>query len=182
MYFNVSQLMREPSGSSRTLEVDERLAPIDGGEAQRLEGAVKLLRTDKGIWVSGELDSQVLCACSRCLKEYWQPIYMTIEEESLPLADSETGVVAGLDDDEAGESFGIDQNQMLDLTEAVRQYSALSIPMKPVCDSDCKGICLNCGADLNETPCQCDNTVKSSLWGPLLIPVPQGESIESNKS
>ena len=170
MYFNVSRLMREHSGSSRTFEVDECLPPIDeldDRESQRVVGAVKLLRTDKGVWVSAVLDSEVPCTCSRCLNEYSQHIRISIEEEVFPSVDPINGVKkTGLVYPE--ESFSIDQDNVLDLTEAVRQYSALSLPMKPVCSVDCKGICLDCGASLNESPCRCGSTPRNNRWGLLL--------------
>ena len=165
--FNVAQLLKEPSGSSRTGEVDEVLTLEDDGRASRIAGSMALVRTDKGVWVSAALDSQVVCTCSRCLKEYEQPIHMTIEEEYLPLVDIHTG--ARLPPANHGEeSFYIDHDHSLDLGEAARQYSALSTPMKPVCSDACAGICVTCGANLNESPCTCDKTPRDSRWGPLI--------------
>jgi uncharacterized protein len=48
-------------------------------------------------------------------------------------------------EDEPG-AFTIDRNNILDLEEAVRQYSTLAIPMKPLCREDCPGLCPVCGA------------------------------------
>ena len=176
MYFNVARLMKEPSGSRRTFEVDEELV-VEGAGPQRVKATVDLLRTDAGIWVSAALDSEVRCTCSRCLKEHSQPIHMVIEEEFLPLADSEDRAGANRRDN-ADEGSGIDVNNTLDLTEAVGQYHALNIPMKPVCREDCKGMCLSCGADLNESGCRCDNPSGDKAWGPLLELVASYKSTE----
>ena len=54
MYFNVSQLLREPSGSVRRFEVSDDFEARDGAETMTLQGSVSLLRTDRGIWVSAE--------------------------------------------------------------------------------------------------------------------------------
>jgi len=160
--------MREPSGSSRFFEVDEEFALMNVGQSQRVRGTVELMRTDKGVWVSAKLDSEALCTCSRCLSDCRQPVRMTIEEECLP--NGESDIEAGVAVDKGGteEKVGLDENHILDLTEAVRQYSALSMPMKPVCRDDCRGICFKCGANLNETSCQCDLTARDARWGPLL--------------
>ncbi len=168
MRFNVSQLMMESSGSSRDFEVDEEFAPDehDAG-ARRVKGVVKLLRTDRGIWVSAILDSEALCLCSRCLEAYWQPVHIVIEEEAFPLADPDSGVrMTGVD--YADETLGIDEYHMLHITDAVRQYHALSIPMKPVCRRGCPGIRDTRGIDLNESSCHCDKEIRDSRWGPLL--------------
>ena len=181
MYFNLSELMREPSGSTRTYEVDEEFTPRGDAETQRIKGTVGLLRTDKSVWVSADLDSAVPCTCSRCLKEHWQPIHLTIEEEAYSLVDLETGTRAtGPKDSEEG--FGIDQTHILDLTEAAREYAALSVPMKPMCRNDCKGICLGCGVNLNDFSCRCDKAVRDGRWGPLLKLLPSNEATEDRKN
>ena len=80
--------------------------------------------------------------------------------------------------DVEAESFVIDQSHVLDLTETVKQYLALNLPMKPVCRNDCKGICMNCGADLNNLPCQCDPAEMDSRWGQLIDLVSAGQPAE----
>ena len=167
MYFNVSQLMMEPSGSSRTFDVDEDLPSRGGDDTQHYTGSVRLLKTDRGIWVSLELQSGVLCTCSRCLEDYIQPVRIVIEEEFFPSFDLNTGQsLARLSD--AEENFSIDLNDNLDLTEALRQYSTLSIPLKLTCEEDCKGICADCGSNRNEVECRCDGEIRDSRWGALL--------------
>lgn len=46
----------------------------------------------------------------------------------------------------------------LDVTQAVRDEIVLSVPTSLVCKDDCKGLCPKCGANLNETQCDCDTT------------------------
>ena len=170
MHFNVSRLMMEPSGSTRTYAVDDDFTAMDSGGVQRVRGSVRLLRTDRGVWVSAELDSESVCDCSRCLKGYRQPLRMTIEEESFPEQDLDgvDGAAGHRGNPAIGEKFTIDENHILDLTEVVREYAALNMPMKPVCRDDCKGMCLQCGTDLNESACQCDDASLDLRWGPLL--------------
>ena len=168
MYFNVAQFMLEPSGSSRSYEVDEELERRDDGEAHRVSGSVALLRTDQGIWASAALDAEVPCACSRCLEECQQPVHISIEEEFFSLTGSEAGRAA----EGQVESYRIDQDHILDLADAVRQYIAISLPMKPVCRDNCKGICGSCGTNLNESVCRCESVERDSRWGALLDLVP----------
>ena len=167
MYFNVSQLMRESAGATRAYETDDTVVPMDGTEAQHVRGSVRLLRTDKGIWLSAELQSEARCTCSRCLDEFVCAIRMTIEEEYFPTVDAVTGASVEMPEESEG-SFHISLDHVLDASEAVRQYISLNYPMKPVCRKDCAGLCLSCGVNLNESPCECDSTVRDSRWGPLL--------------
>ena len=46
-------------------------------------------------------------------------------------------------------------NPIIDLNEDIRQEIILDYPLKPLCKSDCKGLCHRCGKNLNEGPCIC---------------------------
>ena len=168
MHFNVSQLMREPSGSTRSYKVEELIAGFDDGDAHPIRDDVEILRTDKSLWLSAVLKTGSRCTCCRCLEQYTQTIQMTIEEEAVLLAGPMAATeVKGPED--AAEGLGIAQNHILDLTEAVRQYTELNIPMKPVCrGGGCRGMCGTCGVNLNEASCVCEEVVRDSKWGPLL--------------
>jgi uncharacterized protein len=164
MNFNVSTLMQEPSGAVRSYEVDERVVLGERPDAPRVSGSVRLMRTDRGVWVSAGLDSEAPCRCVRCLEPYGQPIRMEIEEEYLQY--SEPGAGASADDPDA-EAPRIDEGQLLDMTRVISQYVDLSLPMKPVCRSECKGLCIVCGSDLNVSACRCDRDLFDSRWAPL---------------
>jgi len=166
MYFNVSQLMKEASGARRDYQVEEA-GPLKDDSPCVVSGQVKFLRTDQGIWVSARLTSNVPNTCSRCLKEYEQPIDMAIEEEFLPVVDVATGARRN-DSDESNEHFYIDHNHILDLAEAASQYASMAMPMKPMCRKDCPGICFTCGADLGNTTCDCDESQVDPRWNSLL--------------
>ena len=42
-----------------------------------------------------------------------------------------------------------------DLTEILRDTLLIAVPVKVLCQEDCRGICSGCGALLNEEPCRC---------------------------
>ena len=153
MIFNVSQLMKEPSGSCRTFQINQEHLLIDGVSINQILGDVKLLRTDMGVWVSAKLDSEVKCSCSRCLADHVQCVNIIIEEEFFSLDELDMASCEYGDNDE--ENFCIAENQILDISDAVRQYFELNAPMNPVCGEGCNGICLTCGLNLNERTCTC---------------------------
>lgn len=152
MFFNVAQLLKEPVGASRSYTVHELAAISDEGESL-VEGEVKLTRTNKTILVSAHLRTSFETGCSRCLRQCTQPLEAVFEEEYIPTID----VVSGVPLPPSSEPgvFYIDPNHILDLTEAMRQYALLVMPMKPLCREDCAGLCPTCGHDLNLGPCQC---------------------------
>ena len=167
MYFNVSQLLKEGSGSARSYDVNDFASVQEGSPLTAISGTMKMMRTDAGIWVSAHLEIYFDCECSRCVREMEQFVRMDVEEEYLPEVDVNTGARLNFPD-ELSDNFYIDQTHMLDMSEAIRQYFGFCMPFKPVCREDCKGLCLTCGADLNDADCSCDNVIRDPRWGPLL--------------
>lgn len=163
----MSQLLKEPTGFTRTFTVDELQSLDETGDESRVVGEVQMLRTDKGIWVEAELSSEMTCLCSRCVKDFDQPIRVNIREEFLPQFDVITGAKLNGAAKDSSEDFFISKNHMLDLTEAARQYFDMNAPMKPVCTAECRGICVGCGVDLNEDTCRCKDDNIDPRWAAL---------------
>ena len=63
--------------------------------------------------------------------------------------------------------IGFYRNDELDLSGVVSEQVVLEIPMKPVCREGCRGLCPQCGADLNEANCGCDHTVSDPRFAAL---------------
>jgi uncharacterized protein len=132
---NVTQLLREPVGSSQSHDINGQLGEdIDGC----IEGTAKMIRTGRGVLVQCELSADIRLICSRCLEAFSCPINFTVEEEFLPIADMSDDSV--LSSPEQSEGFTIDEKNIVDLGELIRQYVLLNLPMKPLCRPDCPGI------------------------------------------
>jgi len=147
MVIDVSQQLKEPIGSIRHYRVSETESNCS------TYGEVSLLRTDRGIFVSGTLNTAVKALCGRCLVSFDQSLTLEIKEEYLLTVDPSTGASLPFWGEEG--AFTINENREVDLTEAVRQYSLLALPMKPLCREGCAGLCPSCGQNLNLGPCSC---------------------------
>jgi len=55
----------------------------------------------------------------------------------------------------------------VDITEDIREAVILNLPYSPLCDENCKGLCVQCGKDLNGGPCGCQRREESGSWGAL---------------
>ena len=117
-----------------------------------------MLRTKQGILVKGVLKTRVSLMCSRCLTMFDQYVNIDIEEEFSPKIEVVSG--APLPEPEEPGAFTIDEHHILDLSEAVRQYTLLALPMKPLCCPSCAGLCPHCGANLNQVSCSCESQDK----------------------
>jgi uncharacterized protein len=152
LQINVAQLLKENTGSGRSFDVDGTLY-LDESTRFIFQGEVELVRTPRGILVRGAFTGTGNLACSRCLTLFEYPLSFAFEEEFLPSVDVNTG--APIASEEEPSTFLTDEHHMLDLSEAVRQYALLAIPMKPMCQSDCAGLCPQCGANLSQGSCSC---------------------------
>ena len=152
--YDVSTLLEEPVGATREFEVDDGVL-MDEGEPrhQRITGHATLLRTKHGVLATARLQGVQSDRCSRCLQELDILLEIDIEEEFLAGGGATTG--ASQSPAAAREVFRIDAHHTLDLEEAVRQYWTSALPMQPVCRPDCRGLCPQCGQDLNERACSC---------------------------
>ena len=149
--FNMAGLLREPSGAVRDHRLRDRylsLAP-DVELAGPLNGSLRFQRTNRGILVRGSLEAPVRRTCARCLEAFVEPARISISEEYVPSIDPETG--AAVDRDEADEAVQlIDEHHEIDLSPVLRDEFALTEPMHPLCRPDCPGLCVECGARLDE--------------------------------
>ena len=157
MWINVSKILKEPSGTTSNHKVTGYIELDDG--MRQIHGTVDLLRVGNGLWVKSTLSSIEQSTCSRCLKEYARPFEVVIDEEAqLTSTSSES----------EGERLNVDNDNILHLTEAVRQYCEIAAPMKTLCRSDCRGICIVCGNNQNETTCNCEKGFRDPRWNALI--------------
>lgn len=153
--FKVSSLLQEVTGATRDYELnDERLDLGEGLVVQPVQGDVRLTRTLKGVLADVDPHGIVNLECGRCLTLMEQPLSFPFSEEFYQTVVVTTG--APLDRPEEPDVFLINELHMLDLEPAMREYALISLPMLPLCNADCKGLCPQCGANLNEGPCDCD--------------------------
>ncbi len=114
---------------------------------------LKVFRFGKKILVEGTLKISVSLNCSRCLRDFSYPADTAFRDEYEPAEE-----IKGEDDQELTEQeldLSFYSNDELDIPEIIKEQVILSIPMKPLCNTDCQGICPKCGKDLNDGACGC---------------------------
>ncbi len=160
---NVSQLLKSPIGSVRNYPLND-IVDIGYGDSY-VQGDATLTKTDQGILVQGTLHTNIELTCSRCLGLSGCPLKFYIEEEYFPTTDIITGLSLPAPDEPG--SFTINEHNTIDLTEAIRQYALLAVPMKPLCREDCAGLCPTCGQNLNQGECHCPSQTIDPRWSEL---------------
>jgi uncharacterized protein len=151
-------LLKGPVGDRRDFSVDEPFGPsADVPLAGNVRGQVQLTHVNQGVVVRAALRAPVRLQCSRCLDEFEQELDLSFEERFIPTVDVLTGLpLHAIEEDEDEEDvYTIDAHHLLDLHEAVRQQAVMNLPMQPVHDPRCLGLCPTCGANRNERRCAC---------------------------
>lgn len=120
---------------------------------------VKLIRVGSMVEVTGQFVTSYTTSCGRCLESITRPLSasfeLTFTNEPIKVhadeADAEEGVE--LTADELGLIFF--DGKEIDLSEAIEEQVILSLPIQPLCSTGCKGLCPQCGVDLNKAMCSC---------------------------
>jgi uncharacterized protein len=113
-----------------------------------------LARADEVVHVQGESSVELDATCVRCLEPLTvslkTPLDVTLFPRGKEPAAKSDGEVA--EDDLGVSSY---EHQEIDLESVVREAVFLDLPMNPVCQESCKGLCATCGINLNRATCDC---------------------------
>jgi uncharacterized protein len=160
------------------LQVDNQVGLEQLGEA--LEGSgfrateplaysASLRKVSGGVLLEGRFTSQVWTPCKRCLIEAKLSLPVSFTLNLIPRALALGGEL--LEDEaekdaaqgESGGSFRMEDadeelfdGRVIDLAPILREQMLLALPMNAVCQEECRGLCMKCGQNLNESQCGCD--------------------------
>ncbi|MDD2540927.1 MAG: DUF177 domain-containing protein [Desulfuromonadaceae bacterium] len=130
---------------------DDKICSITGN----IQGDMTVTREYENIRVTGRVSAPLGLSCSRCLADFTSFI-----DTSFTIFFRKEAVIAATTEDELelGEmdllssSYSGDE---IDLTHEIEEQIAMEIPLKPLCNDACKGLCHECGIDLNTSSCSC---------------------------
>ena len=132
--------------NGRLALTDEHLADVDFTLAEPVNVHGRLMEIGPGRYYwDARLDTRVSGSCRRCLV----PVTARVEPHLKVL------LVEG-EDPEDPDAYALSARAtQLDLGEVIREELLLAVPDYLVCRDDCRGLCAQCGADLNQGPCDC---------------------------
>jgi len=105
----------------------------------------------------GRVRTELELTCSRCAEPYRFPVDAEFDQRYLPEAAASDAAETEIADDDLETSYYSDEQ--IDLGVVMREQFYLALPMKPLCREDCKGLCAQCGTNLNTGTCDC-----SPVW------------------
>jgi uncharacterized protein len=153
MLLDLTQIRRPET----TLERRYEPSAFEGRSNQfRVVAPVELrLRIDKDherFRLVGSLSGVLELTCSRCLEPFPLPISASVDLRYLPQSEN-TGEEREVEEDDLSAAFYRDD--VIDLGQLIEEQFYLTLPMKPLCEAGCKGLCPNCGTNLNVASCDC---------------------------
>lgn len=166
---DVRELERRPvdfdlSFAPNALPLPDTWSPVS---ELRAEGRAELLdhHGSRTIRVRGKLEGRIQGECGRCLTTFERSADQPFDLFFYPIemiARSEEVAVSGDDLD-----YGFYEDGGLLLSDVVGEQMQLWLPMRPLCQDECRGICPDCGANRNENECSCAENREDPRWEAL---------------
>ena len=165
MDLNLEQAFEEPIDLSHVFEVPpERLSRPELVSLAPVRFKGRLEKADTGFHLDGTLELAGSVSCARCLKEVpfqrrakvswiFAPEHERSKEEELELTPRDLDVIWYSD-------------LVVPFDPLIDEQLQLELPMKPLCSEGCRGLCAQCGADLNVAACACAAPA-DDRWTPL---------------
>ncbi len=120
-----------------------------------IKGDITVTREYDNIRVAGRVSAPLALSCSRCLADYTS----FVDTNFTIFFRKENAIATSAEDElELGEMDLLSaaySGDEIDLTHEIEEQIAMEIPLKPLCNDACKGLCHECGIDLNTSGCSC---------------------------
>jgi uncharacterized protein len=153
---NVGFIIHEETGYQQEIPFDLEKVKIEDLVLHNLVGTAIIGRTPQGLVVQGRFSAETTLECVRCLKEFVQPLTFEFTE-----------LYAFQKKDMSESELLVPDDAHIDLAVLIREYALLEIPIRPLHDPECKGLCIECGQDLNIKDCGHDQGGEESPFAPL---------------
>ncbi len=128
-------------------------APIRiAGRADRIQDLIE---------VSGTVETNVRLSCSRCLADFETTLSESFTLTFRPSTPESAKVVEPAEKELTADESGLIRfrGEQIDLRESIQEHIVMMLPQRPLCSESCKGLCPQCGADLNQGECNCRQPV-----------------------
>jgi uncharacterized protein len=146
MRLNVSHLLKAPIGAKDVVHLD--IGAVTLGEdlvLHYLRGDILFTRTADGLMAEGRLETELDGECVRCLASFPLPLTVQLDDLIFALPQASPRV----------SEYRIPESGWINATSALREQILLNIPLSSLCRPDCRGLCSQCGQDLNIGTCDC---------------------------
>jgi uncharacterized protein len=168
VFIEVQDLKQEPLHVRHVFPIGEiKFLHEDAALSDPATTDFVLTHRDRDLRVDGTVETGIRFKCSRCMKEFSRSFAASFDLVYLPQPKwTNEGAEIALKYEEMEVAYydGI----ALDVNLMILEQIELAMPMKFICREDCRGLCYQCGADLNEGSCLCKDDEANSPLSVLL--------------
>lgn len=129
------------------------LTHIDFQFKSPLDSKARIVKAGKAVLIQGSVETVLELRCVRCLRVFPFPLASSFDLTLLPLKDAPFEEEVELAEEDMESNF-FDGGE-IHLSEIACEQVFLEIPVQPLCQRGCKGLCPLCGQDLNLSLCGC---------------------------
>lgn len=145
-----------------------------------LQVALSYVRSGRDLLFDGTLRGDLVCQCARCLEEFPLSLDRPFSCVLLPLASPRSmGRLPSreleLNHEDLAASFY--SGDSIDVSALVQEQFFLALPSRPLCQDECKGLCEQCGVNLNVETCTC-----RPVWKDPRLAVPSTLRVPSHQT
>jgi uncharacterized protein len=154
MYIETKEI--GPEGLSVDRLIERLPIPVKGDEVigiDRVHLTGELLRASGGISFTGDIGTVARLQCSRCLEQFALPLELHFDLLYTTAPETEGAGESRVDEDRITESHY--DGERIDVGELLAEQIYLGLPLKPLCATDCRGLCPRCGTNRNLGTCDC---------------------------
>jgi len=157
MIFDIEEIGEEGLSFSFALSKDQ-LEIDQAGLSVNVDTTIRgsLARLGDDFYLNANLRTDVVSSCSRCLVKFSYPIDCNFKSHFVP-SDGRYVSPGEVELHSSDIDTEVYENKQIDLSQSVRDGILLSVPVVCLCKDDCKGICSQCGKNLNYSNCKCIN-------------------------
>lgn len=120
-----------------------------------LEVELRYYRAAADLFFEGRLRGALTGVCGRCAEEYGFQLDQPFEFALIPAPGKAGRKAAELHRDDLGLSYY--SGEEIDLAPLIAEQVILALPTQPLCSDSCRGLCGNCGINLNRESCSCES-------------------------
>ncbi|HEY3381853.1 MAG TPA: DUF177 domain-containing protein [Vicinamibacterales bacterium] len=140
--------------------------PTTEEDAYRVDAPVRLsfdlFKDGHQFHLVGRVEATLGLSCGRCLESYALRVDAAFDLLYLPHTTNVGEGEVEVEDDDLTTAFYHEEE--IDLGQLVREQFYLALPMKPLCRESCRGLCPECGTNLNTEPCNCVQHWTDPRW------------------
>jgi len=115
--------------------------------------AFEIAKDDRRFQLTGTVGTTLGLVCGRCLEAFRLPVAATFDLQYLPRAANVGEGEIEIEEDDLTTAFYADD--LIELGQLMTEQFHLALPMKPLCSESCRGLCPQCGTNLNTGSCSC---------------------------